>query len=81
MGSTDLTIDGAAATARPEPGQAFTINANPYTIESAEETAVAGTWDITIESPGLVADANNNVAVLVTGSNVSLRYAAAIKRR
>ena len=81
MGSTDLTIDGAAATARPEPGQTFTINANPYEIVSAEETSVAGTWDIVIESPGLVADANNNVAVLVTGSNVSLRYAAAIKRR
>ena len=80
IGDTALTIDGAGATGRPEPGQTITINANPYTITSAVETATAGAWDIEID-PGLIANANDDVAILVTGNNTVLRYAAAIERR
>ena len=76
-GATDITVDAVAGEERIEEGDRLLISTQTYTAESAGETSTPGTWEITLTS-GLQSNVADNTSVTLTGSNVSLRYAAAI---
>ena len=78
-GATDLTVDAVTGDERIEEGDRLLISTETYTVESAAETGTPGTWEITLTT-GLQSNVADNTSVTLTGSNVSLRYAAAIKR-
>ena len=78
-GDTVLAVDGGAGTERLEAGDTVEIGGEDYDVESAADQG-GGSWEITLAS-GLLANAANNSAVVLTGTNVQLRYAAALYRR
>ena len=76
-GDTEITVDGGTAQERIEVGDMLDIGGTDYEVSAASESG--GTWTVTLAT-GLAANVANNADVTLTGTNTSLRYAAAIKR-
>ena len=74
-----FVLDGGSGQERIEPGDKLSIVGETHTVLSAEEIA-SGEWRVVLASPNGGTPVANNAAVTITGSNVALRYIAALHR-
>ena len=78
-GDTVLALDGGAGTERIEVGDMLRIGGDDYEVVAVSPGAGAGQWSVTLGA-GLTGNEPDNQSVTLTDTNVSLRYAAALKR-